>query len=310
MSEIRRHAEAYLAMRRALGFKLTTFGHRLISFIDYLEAYGSNILTSESALSWATCTPRSTDQVYWSRRLMVVRTFARHLAVLDPATEIPSTEMLPHHYRRVTPHLYTAAEITALLNVASQLLPTLRALTWRTLIGLLAVTGLRTSEACGLDRPDVDLEEGMLTIRNSKFGKHRQVPIHESTVAALRRYAHARDQLSGDVATSAFLVSTRGTRLQQGNLPHTFSSLVEAAGIAAPTGQRRPRLHDLRHSFAVDTLLDWYRAGADVQAQMPWLSTYLGHADPKSTYWYLTGTPELLSLLVARLDNAFGDDPS
>jgi integrase/recombinase XerD len=307
MSAIRRQAEKYLEMRRALGFRLTTFGQKLISFIDYLEAHDSNVLTTELALAWATSTRRSTDQVYWSRRLMVVRIFARHLAVLDPATEIPPIDMLPHHYRRVTPHLYTPTEISALLDATDRLLPTLRALTYRTLIALLAVTGLRTSEACGLDRADVDLDEGVLTIRDSKYGKHRQVPVHQSTVAALRDYDCARDRLGKEVNTPAFLVSTRGTRLDQRNLPHTFASLIEAAGITTPPGQRRPRLHDLRHTFAVLTLLDWYRNSADVQAQLPWLSTYLGHADPKSTYWYLTGSPELLALVAARLDDAFGD---
>lgn len=240
---------------------------------------------------------------------MVVRIFARHLAVLDPATEIPPEDVLPHHYRRVTPHLYTTDEVTAVLNAADALRPTLRAHTYRTLISLLAVTGLRTGEACRLDRTDVDLNEGVLTVRHSKFGKSRLVPVHATTVAALRVYGQTRDQLCARTSSPAFFVSIRGTRLDKRNLPHTFARLVNAAGIRVPNGQRRPRPHDLRHSFATATLLAWYDEGVDVQARLPLLSTYLGHADPKSTYWYLSGSPELLALAAGRLEHAFGGSP-
>jgi integrase/recombinase XerD len=305
VSTIRGHAEDYLAMRRALGFKLTTFGQKLFSFVDYLEANEVQVLTTVVALAWAMATPRSSDEVHWSRRLMVVRVFARHLAVLDSATEVPPVDLLPHHYRRITPHLYTQAEITALLHATDALQPELRAVTWRTLIGLLAVTGLRAGEACRLDRADVDLGDGLITVRDSKFGKHRQVPIHASTVEALDSYRQARDRLLASPATAEWFVSTRGTRLDPANLPHPFARLVDAAGIQVPAGQRRPRLHDLRHSFATATLLGWYRDGVDVQARLPWLSTYLGHVDPKSTYWYLSGSPELLALAASRLEHAF-----
>jgi integrase/recombinase XerD len=241
-TSIREHAEAYLAMRRALGFKLTTFGPRLLSFVGYLQQRGASVITTDTALAWATATPRSTDQVHWSRRLMVVRSFARHLKVLDPATEVPPADILPHHYRRITPHLYTPGEIAALLDAAAALRPALRALTYQTLLSLLAVTGLRTGEACRLDRADVDLDDGVLSVGDSKFGKSRQVPVHASTVAGLRGYGQARDRLCATTSTPAFLVSTRGTRLDAHNLSHTFAGLVDAAGIGVPHGQRRPRL--------------------------------------------------------------------
>jgi integrase/recombinase XerD len=305
VSAIRCHAEDYLVMRRALGFKLTTFGQRLLSFIDYLDAHDMSVLTTDAAFAWATATPRSTDELHWCRRLMVIRVFARHLAVLDPATEIPPADLLPHHYRRVTPHLYTPGELDRLLDAAGTLHPQLRALTWRHLIGLLAVTGMRTGEACRLDRADVDLAGRLLTVRDSKFGKHRQVPIHPSTVDALRGYGQARDRLAVASGTAAWFVSTRGTRLNEANIPATFARLITAAGIQTPAGQRRPRLHDLRHSYCMTILLDWYRDGVDVQARLPWLSTYVGHVDPKSTYWYLSGSPELLALAAERLEHAF-----
>jgi integrase/recombinase XerD len=306
MTTIRQHAEQYLAMRRALGFKLTTFGHRLISFVSYLETRQQQVVTTEAAVAWAVDTPRgSTDQVHWSRRLMVVRIFARHMAALDPVHEIPPEDILPHHYRRITPYLFTPDQITALLDATDALRPALRALTYRTMIGLLAATGLRDGEAFRLDRSDVDLDDGMLTIQDSKFGKSRLVPIHETTVAALRRYEQRRDELCPRTKAPAFFVSTRGTRLDH-NTTKTFAPLLAAAGISAPAGRRPPRPHDLRHSFAVATLLDWYHDGVDVQAHLPLLSTYLGHADPKSTYWYLTGAPELLALAAARIEHAFG----
>lgn len=306
---IRARAEEYLAMRRALGFKLTTFGQKLDSFVDYLEAHDLNVISTEAALAWATATPRSTDQVHWARRMMVARIFARHMAVLDPATEVPPADVLPHHYRRITPHLYSPEQLDALLRAADGLHPPSRALTWRTFISLLAVTGLRTSEACRLDRGDLDFDDKLLTVRDGKYGKARQLPLHPSAVAALRDYLRKRDRLAGVLASPAVFVSGRGTRLDHQNIPRTFAGLVQVAGITVPAGQRRPRLHDFRHSLAVATLLDWYRDGGDVQARLPLLSTWLGHVDPKATYWYLTATPELLALAAERLEHAFGGQP-
>lgn len=308
MITLRERAVQYLAMRRALGFRLTTWGARLMSFISYLEADGATVITTDAALAWATCTPRSsTDQVHWARRMDVVRIFARHLKTLDPTTEIPPDDILCRRYRRITPYLYSPAEISALLRAAGRLAPQLRAETWQTVLGLLAVTGLRVSEACRLDRDDVDLHLGVLTVRDSKFGKSRDVPVHASATAALRGYDRLRDYLCPAPVVPAFFVSTRGTRLDAANMPADFAGLLGAAGIAAIPGRRRQRIHDLRHSFTVATLLDWYRAGADVQARLPLLATYLGHVDPKSTYWYLSGSPELLALVATRLEHAFGD---
>ena len=309
MTTIRQHAEEYLAMRRRLGFKLTTFGEKLMSFVGYLERSGATTVTTQAALAWATSTPRSTDQVHWSRRLMVVRIFARHLQALEPATEIPPDDALPHHYRRITPHLFTPAELDRLLDAADLLDPAFRARTWQTLIALLSVTGLRTGEACGLNRADVDLREGLLTVTDTKFGKSRQVPVHATTTTALAKYARDRDRQHPVPSTPAFFVSIRGTRLDARNLPSTFARLVATAGVTGGEGQRRPRLHDLRHSFATATLLTWYNDGDDVQAKLPLLTTYLGHADPKSTYWYLSGSPELLALAAARLETSFGGRP-
>jgi len=238
MSRLREAAEDYLMMRRTLGFKLTSWARHLRGFIDYCEAHHAERITTELALAWATQTPRgSSDEAYWSRRLMVVRIFARHLKTLDPATEVPPEDVLPHHYRRIAPYLYSPQEIAALIRAAGRLQPPLRAATWQTLIGLLAVTGMRTSEACDLDRDRVDLAAGVLVLADSKFGKSRQVFLHPSTVAALRGYQRRRDHWCPAPAAPSFFVSTRGTGLDAHNLPHTFADLVDAAGIAAPPGR-------------------------------------------------------------------------
>lgn len=309
MTTVREHAEQYLAMRRGLGFKLVEFSDRLMSFVDFLEAGNTDVLTTDAALAWAIGKSRSADQVIWSRRLMVVRVFARHLQVLEPATEVPPSDILPHHYRRITPHLFTDAELAALLDATVVLRPALRALTWRILISLLAVTGMRVGEACRLDRADVDIEDAVLLVRDTKFGKSRRVPVHASTAAALREYAAARNERFPARATAAFLVNSRGGRLDEHNMCHTFTTLAEAAELRATGGHRRPRLADLRHSFATATLVGWYMDGGDVQARLPLLATYLGHVDPKSTYWYLSGSPELLALAASRLEHAFGGAP-
>ena len=229
---LREHAEEYLAMRRALGFSLTTFGIRLGSFITWLESAGATVITSDAAIAWATATRRgSTDPAYLARRLDVARIFARHMQVLDPATEVPPMDVLSRRYRRITPHLYPPAEIAAILAAAGELSPPLRAATWQTILALLAATGMRVSEACRLDRGDAGLDAGVLTIRDSKFGKSRDIPVHPTTVTALRGYGQIRDRLCPAPVTTAFFVSTRGTRIDSHNMPHVFADLAEAAGI-------------------------------------------------------------------------------
>jgi len=300
MSGLRARAEEYLAMRRALGFKLVSQGPRLMSFVRFCEQRGADRVTADLAVEWATATRG--DEVNQARRLDVVRIFARHLQPLDPATEVPADDVLSRRYRRIPPYLYSPEEVSALVSAAGGLRPAIRAAGWQALIGLLAVTGMRPGEACRLGRGDVDLEAGTIVIADSKFGKSRMVFLDPTAVTALRGYARVRDEAFPE--TAAFLVNGCGRPLRGSYLPHVFAPLAEAAGIQAPPGQRAPRLHDLRHAFAVATLLDWYRDGGDVQARLPVLSTWLGHVDPKSTYWYLQAVPELLALAAGRLEPA------
>lgn len=294
-------AEEYLAMRRSLGYKLDQQGKLLLEFVGYLHDIGADTITTEAALAWAT-QPGGANPIWWQRRLSVARCFARHLKTLDPACQVPPTDLLAVRYQQRTPHLYSQTEIEALVHAAGLLAAPLQAATYQALIGLLAVSGLRVGEAVGLDRGEVDLNAELLSVVNGKFGKSRQVPLHPSTAAMLRGYSARRDRLCPTPTTRAFFVSTTGTRLLVGGVDRVFTQLLALAGIPAPPGRRRPRVHDLRHSFAVATLLDWYREGVDVAARLPVLSTFLGHVAPASTWWYLHAAPELLALAAQRLE--------
>jgi integrase len=302
MSALRNHLEDYLALRRGLGYKLGRPGQMLPGFVSYLETAGAATITAGHALAWATG-PAGADPTWWRQRLTAVRGFARYLAPLVPGTEVPPRGLLPGpSSRRAAPYLYSAAEVAALVNATGAIRTPLRAATYQALIGLLAATGMRVGEAISLDRGDLDGEQGLLTIRGGKFGKSRQLPLHASVLQALAGYASQRDSICRQPATPAFFVSVTGTRLIYNNVHFTFHKLTQAAGLQPRSAACRPRIHDLRHTFAVTTLARWYADGGDVAARLPLLSTWLGHADPAGTYWYLTGTPELLALAAARLE--------
>ena len=301
MTPLRQALDDYLTMRRGLGYKLERAEKLLAQFLAYLDEVGADNVTVEHALAWARL-PASADPSWWSQRLSVVRGFAAYLHTLDPAAEVPAAELLPWRRRRATPYLYTDAEIAALIAACASLRFPLRVATYGTLIGLLAITGLRVGEAIRLDRGDLDIERGLLLVRDSKFGKSRELPLHATAVRALRGYLRRRQRLQPRPQAEALFVSLAGTRLRYSNVNWTFLRLVRRAGLEPRSATCRPRLHDLRHSFAVRTVLDAYRADSDVQARLPLLSTYLGHVDPAATYWYLSAAPELLALAGQRLE--------
>jgi integrase/recombinase XerD len=299
---LRQRAAGYLALRRALGYKLAENERLLTQFLDYLEQAGIAAVTTQAAVAWAVL-PSGAKPVYWRRRLSVVRGFAAHLAATDPGVQVPPAGALRCFPNRTPPHLYSDAEVLALMQATGAVFrQPLRQATYRTLIGLLAVTGLRAGEAVRLDRDHVDLQAGVLSVIDSKYGKSRQVLLHASTAGTLGDYADLRDHSVGRLGAPAFFVSTRG-RLLVNTADYVFASLVKAAGIPAGPDGRAPRLHDFRHSLAVRSLLEWYRAGVDVQARLPVLSTWLGHLSPASTYWYLQAAPELLALAAERLEH-------
>jgi integrase len=229
-----------------------------------------------------------------------------HFRGIDPATEVPPTHLLPRQKRRATPYLYSEADIAALIVAAGALQTPHRGATYRSLIALLAVTGMRVGEAIGLDRGDFDVTNGLLTIRNAKFGKSREVPLHPTTVTALGSYLRRDDRPPRSSDTPALFVSETGTRLLYNSVQQAFRRLVGGAGLRPRSAFCRPRLHDLRHGFAVNTILDGYRDGGEPRGRLALLSTYLGHVDPSLTYWYLTAAPELLALAGDRLERHLG----
>ena len=302
MSPLSRDLDEYLRVRRALGFGLVREGRLLPQFVCFLERQGHTAIRAPLAVRWALAPPGVSRR--WAHaRLAMVRGFARYLAAHDPRTEVPALELLPapRTARRV-PYIYTDAEVCALMQMA-RTLHGLKGATYATLLGLLAATGMRVGEAIALQRDDVDDLGGGLVVRHGKFGKSRELPLHPTTTAALRAYARERDRVLRHPRSPSFLLSRAGTRLHYKNVHAAFLRLVHRVGLA-PHRPPRPRLHDLRHTFAVTTLVRWYRAGLDVEARLPALSTYLGHVAPSSTYWYLTATPALLQLAQRRAQRA------
>ena len=305
MSPLRQALADYLKIRRALGYKLERAEKLLAQYLDYLEGLGAETITIENALGWVTL-PAAGSGHWWAFRMSVVRGFASHLHALDAAHEVPPADLFPGRVHRAVPYLYSEEEISALMAASASLRFELRQATYRTLIGLLSVTGMRAGEAIRLDNDDLDLRHGVLTVRNTKFGKSRELPLHHSTIGSLRAYLRVCDLHQPTRVSNAVLISPAGTRLLYCNVSHTFIQLVQRAGLRPRSARCRPTLHSLRHSFAVRTLLEWYRAGVEIQPRLPLLSTYLGHVHPKDTYWYLTAAPELLQLAAGRLERSQG----
>lgn len=306
MTALDRAVEDYLALRRSLGYKLRQEGQLLASLAGYLQAHDLDRVTVAAALGWA-AQPDHASAAWHAKRLSAIRGFAAYLATIDPASETIPRGLLPRRVSRTAPYLYSPAQIQALMAAARGLACPLRAATFETFIGLMAATGLRTGEAMALDRADAGLASGALTIRSSKLGKSRLVLLHPTTTAALARYLTQRDELCPHPVTAAFFLSGAGTRLNHTNASTTFAALLTAAGISAGAGKHRPRLYGLRHSFAIATLARWHVDGADAQARLPALSTYLGHVKPSSTYWYLQAAPELLTAAAERLERFLED---
>jgi integrase/recombinase XerD len=310
MSELSEAVERYLSMRRRLGFKLVYDGDALADFVAFCEQHGASTITTKLAVRWATL-PQDALPAYWARRLTVVRGFAKYRSATDPETEVPPSGLLPHRYRRKSPHLYSDQEIALLIEAAQQL-PSrtgLRARTYTCVLTLLAITGMRASEVTSLDCDDVDLDRQTLVVRCTKFGKSRLVPLHPSSAGALQRYVRFRQRHHPKPKCSAFFVSEAGIRLTYSSLRDTFTRLSHEVGLRGLTDSHGPRLHDFRHSFAVRTLLEWYRAGVDVEPRMPVLATYLGHAHVSDTYWYISAAPELMRLAAERVDVRQGVRP-
>lgn len=306
MSRLREQVADYLRLRRSLGYKLVEHERFLNQFMDYLERKQATTITADNALAWAKL-PAGTNPRWHGARLSAVRGFAAWAQAFDADIQVPPTGLLPMRTARATPYLYSEDQIRELMNAAAHLVPAVKSATFQTLIGLLAVTGMRAGEAIRANLTDLDLDVGTLTVRGTKFGKSRLLPLHTSVVDELRVYLTLRASVALP-GTTALLVSVAGTGLTYSNAQTVFKKLTVQAGITPRSTAWQPRMHDLRHSFAVNTLLDAYRTGGDVGERIPLLSTYLGHTEPANTYWYLHAAPELLALAAERLNTYNTED--
>lgn len=314
MTRLRQAVREYLNMRRSLGFKLRETGRLLLAFVQFMEEHRSSYITTRLALAWAQ-QPSIVQPAEWGHRLSVVRTFARHRSATDPRTEIPPPGLLPFQPKRARPYLYSEEEIRSLLHAALKMpyrfeRGKLRPWIYYCLFGLLNVSGLRLGEARNLELQDVDLKAGVLTIRGAKFGKTRLVPLHASTCTVLADYlARRRRHWAGRAVSSYLFVSSRGNRLDAGDIHRTFYALSRQIGLRGPSDRHGPRLHDMRHRFATNTLVQWYRSGEDPERRLPLLSTYLGHSHVSDTFWYLSACPELMREAMSRLERCWEGQP-
>lgn len=304
MSKLHPLVDQYLEIRRGLGYKLEREGRLLPDFVSFLHTRSTSHITAALALEWAMASQKATTR-WWSLRLSIIRQFARFAHAFDPRHEVPAQDLIPTAGRaRRLPYIYHDADIRCLMD-RCRCLRGLKAMTYATLFGLLYTTGMRVGEAIGLQCTDVDWQQAVLTIHHAKFDKSRQIPLHPSTMIALQHYARSRDAAIPCPCDGNFLLSLAGTQLHYKNVHGTFMRLIRSTYLAEQQA-KRPRLHDLRHSFAVRTLAQWQQRGLDVEPRLPTLSTYLGHVNPSSTYWYLHATPEMLAPATQRLDHALG----
>lgn len=311
MTTLRAAVQEYLTLRRSLGFKLHEAGTGLLEFVTFMEQHRATYITRQLALTWAQ-QPSTVQPAQWARRLSFVRGFARHRSATDPRTEVPPDGLLPYRPKRARPYLYSDDEIRSLLRAALTLPGRggLRPWTYHCLFGLLSVAGLRIGEACHLELQDLDLRGAVLTIRGAKFGKSRLVPLHASTCHVLADYLARRERHWARRPVSSYVfVSSWGNRLDGGEIHRTFYALSRQIGLRGPSESHGPRLHDLRHRFAVTTLWRWYRAGEDVERRLPILSAYLGHVHVSDTFWYFSAWPELMQEAMRRLERRWGRRP-
>lgn len=307
MNTLRQAVQDYLRLRRGLGFKLQDAGRGLLDFVTFMERHRASHITQALALAWAQ-QPVNVQPAHWAQRLSFVRGFARYRSATDPRTQIPAQGLLPFQPKRARPYLYSDYEIRSLLGAALNMpchyeRSELQPWTYHGLFGLLSVSGLRLGEARNLELQDVDLKAAVLTIRGAKFGKSRLVPLHASTCAVLADYIARRNRHWDQRPVSPYLfVSNSGNRLDVGTIHRVFYALSRQIGLRGIADSHGPRLHDMRHRFATNTLVTWYRSNQDPERRLPILSAYLGHVHVADTQWYLSGSPELMREAMRRLE--------
>jgi len=314
MNTLRQAVQEYLSMRRDLGFKLQDAGKGLLDFVAFMQRRRASYITQALALAWAQL-PVNVQPAHWAQRLCFVRGFARYRSATDPRTQIPPQGLLPFQPKRARPYLYSDDEIRRLLRAALDMpyryrSGELRPWVFHCLFGLLSVSGLRLGEARNLTLQDVDLKAALLTVRGAKFGKDRLVPLHVSTCKVLADYIARRNRHWAERSVSSYLfVSSLGNRLDSGDIHRTFYTLSRQIGLRGASDSHGPRLHDMRHRFATNTLVRWYSSDQDPERLLPILSAYLGHVHIEDTQWYLSGSPELMREAMRRLERCWENRP-
>ena len=314
MNTLREAVQDYLSLRRGLGFKLKEAGKGLLDFVRFMQQRRASHITQALALAWAQ-RPSKAQPAHWAQRLSFVRGFARHRSATDPRTQVPLQGLLPFQPKRARPYLYSDDEIRGLLDAALKMprhykRSALRPWTYHCLFGLLSVSGLRLGEARNLELQDVDLNAAVLTIRSAKFGKSRLVPLHASTCKVLADYlARRKRHWAGRSVSSYLFVSSSGNRLDSKDIHRTFYALSRQIGLRGASDSHGPRLHDMRHAFATNTLVRWYKCDQDPERRLPILSAYLGHVHVADTQWYLSSSPELMREAMRRLERRWEDQP-
>lgn len=300
-AQLRAQAREYLAWRRAMGYRLSRHDELIGQFLDFLQQRHTCVIRVEHALAWA-CLPEGCRPRWHAARLATVRGFASYVHTRGgDGHELIPAGLLPSRVTRAVPYLYTSAQLIAVINHARLLTPQLRGLTVATVIGLMAATGMRISEALGLDTSSLDILGDTIAV-TGKYGNQRRIPVHPSTTAALTGYLRTSRALGGPQPEQALFMTVNGTRPHAGNVEKAFRTVTHTCRLPAGTGGAAPRLHDLRHTFEVNTLIEAHRAGVDVEARIAALATYLGHVGPGSTYWYLTASPQLLDVINDRVE--------
>ena len=314
MNTLRQAVQEYLSLRRGLGFQLRQAGKGLFDFVAFMEQHRAAYITQALALAWAQ-QPVNVQPAHWAQRLSFLRGFARHRSATDPRTQIPPQGLLPFQPQRARPYLYADQEIRSLLRAARNMpcryeRSALQPWTYHCLFGLLSVAGLRLGEARNLELQDVDLRAAVLTIRGTKFGKSRFVPLHASTCKVLADYIARRQRHWAARPVSSYLfVSSWGNRLDGGAIHRTFYALSRQIGLRGVADRHGPRLHDMRHAFATNTLVRWYQSEQDPERRLPILSAYLGHVHVADTQWYLSASPALMREAMRRLERRWEDRP-
>lgn len=304
----------YLKLRRELGFKLDRAERLLRQFVSFVDVRGATKITTRLALDFAN--EPQLSQASKALRLGAVRCFAYYHVANDPATEVPPMDFFHHRAVHITPYIYSEREIARLLHAVRNEPKSNRfpgplwhrcdGGSWYCLFALLATTGMRVSEVCNLRDQDIDWQEGVLTVNNTKFGKSRLVPLHDTMLRGLRTYLKHRsaflERFCPGIEAPRLFVTCRGTPCDKSRVHNKFVRISRRIGLRGPNDRHGPRLHDFRHRFAVQTLVRWYRSGEDAERLLPVLSTYLGHGNVTDTYWYLRCTPELMGAARGRLE--------